>query len=434
MKKIHCGLILILLLTALICPAQGEGVSLSVDPTGRTEGFSAVLYDNRNGLPTADANAIAETGEGFIWIGSYAGLIRYDGNTFERLDSTNGITSIRSLFVDSRDRLWIGTNANGFAVMERGEYRIWDLRDGLKSSSIRAFAEDSSGVIDAATTSGIAMVDTDMNMTMLADPQLDNAYIRDIRLGEDGLVYGLTLPGDLFTLRDGALETWLACDDCRVQDVVAILPDPEQPGDLYLGTSGSVVYRGSFKDNFETVESIDAAPLAYVERMEYIDGLLWLCEDNGIGNINDEGFHRLDNLPMDNSITHVMADYEGNLWFTSSHHGVMKVVPNQFSDLYERYGLPEAVVNATCMLGNRMFVATDSGLTVIENGHKLDSLPLTGAATASGAALETADLLKYLNGVRIRSIVRDSRDRLWIASWQKYGLLCYDHGNLTAIR
>ena len=265
-------------------------------------------------MPTADANAIAETGEGFIWIGSYAGLIRYDGNTFERLDSTNGITSIRSLFVDSRDRLWIGTNANGFAVMERGEYRIWDLRDGLKSSSIRAFAEDSSGVIYAATTSGIAMVDTDMNMTMLADPQLDNAYIRDIRLGEDGLVYGLTLPGDLFTLRDGALETWLACDDCRVQDVVAILPDPEQPGDLYLGTSGSVVYHGSFKDNFETVESIDAAPLAYVERMEYIDGLLWLCEDNGIGNINDEGFHRLDNLPMDNSITHVMADYEGNLW------------------------------------------------------------------------------------------------------------------------
>lgn len=215
-KKFYRGFVLILLLTVLICPAHGESVSLSVDPTGRTEGFSAILYNNRNGLPTADANAIAETSEGFLWIGSYAGLIRYDGNTFERLDSTNGITSIRSLFVDSRDRLWIGTNANGFAVMERGEYRIWDLRDGLKSSSIRAFAEDSSGVIYAATTSGIAMVDTDMNMTMLADPQLDNAYIRDIRLGEDGLVYGLTLPGDLFTLRDGALETWLACDDCRI--------------------------------------------------------------------------------------------------------------------------------------------------------------------------------------------------------------------------
>ena len=406
--------------------------SISVDPTGRSEGFSAVMYNNLNGLPTSDANAIAETGEGFIWIGSYAGLIRYDGNTFERMDSTNGITSVTSLFVDSRDRLWIGTNANGFAVMEAGEYRIWDRHDGLKSSSIRAFAEDSSGTIYVATTSGLAMVDADMNMTTLADPQLENAYIRDIRMGGDGLVYGLTQPGDLFTIKGGALETWLGRDDCRVQDVVGILPDPVKPGDLYLGTSGSEICHGSFRDNFRTMESTNIEPLVYVERMEYIDGQLWLCADNGIGNINNEGFHWLNNLPMDNSITHVMTDYEGNLWFTSTRQGAMKVVPNQFSDIYEHYGLSEAVVNSTCLLGNRLFVATDSGITVIEDGKKLDRLPMTGAATASGVKLETDDLLEYLDGVRIRSIIRDSKDRLWIASWQKHGLICYDHGKVTS--
>lgn len=82
--------------------------AIAVDPTGRSEGFSAVLYDNRNGLPTSEANTIAETSEGFIWIGSYAGLIRYDGNTFERVDSTTGISSVVCLYVDSQDRLWIG--------------------------------------------------------------------------------------------------------------------------------------------------------------------------------------------------------------------------------------------------------------------------------------------------------------------------------------
>ena len=149
--------------------------------------------------------------------------------------------------------------------------------------------------------------------------------------------------------------------------MVGILPDPKQAGDLYLGTSGSGVYHGSLKDRFETVETTFVAPLAYVERMEFIDGQLWLCADNGIGNIGDEGFRQLDNLPMNNSITHVMTDYEGNLWFTSTRQGAMKVVPNQFSNIYERCGLPEAVVNATCLLGNQLFVATDSGLTVIEN-------------------------------------------------------------------
>ena len=53
------------------------GTVRSVDPTGRGEGYSAFLYDNTSGLPTSEANAIAQTDEGFIWIGSYSGLIRY---------------------------------------------------------------------------------------------------------------------------------------------------------------------------------------------------------------------------------------------------------------------------------------------------------------------------------------------------------------------
>ena len=115
MKRQCLAGMLVLLLLFLVCPVHGENVDrnssgvpnlrLSVDPTGREEGYSAILYNNLNGLPTSDANAITETSEGFIWIGSYAGLIRYDGNTFERFDSTTGIASVRVLFVDSRDCL-----------------------------------------------------------------------------------------------------------------------------------------------------------------------------------------------------------------------------------------------------------------------------------------------------------------------------------------
>ena len=48
--------------------------------SGRGAGYASVLYDRSNGLPTSEANAIATTSDGFIWIGSYSGLIRYDGN------------------------------------------------------------------------------------------------------------------------------------------------------------------------------------------------------------------------------------------------------------------------------------------------------------------------------------------------------------------
>ena len=76
----------------------GEGTESTVDPVHSSDGYSAVLYDNKSGLPTSDANAIAQTEEGFIWIGSYSGLIRYDGNTFVNLSTDAGISSVVSLF------------------------------------------------------------------------------------------------------------------------------------------------------------------------------------------------------------------------------------------------------------------------------------------------------------------------------------------------
>ena len=130
-----------------------ENEEIKVDPTGKGAGFSAVLYDNTNGLPTSEANAIAETREGFLWIGSYSGLIRYDGSKFERIDSTTGITSVVSLYVDSKDRLWIGTNDNGVGVMEKGQIRMLENSEGLTSRSIRSFTSVSSSGITSGSSS-----------------------------------------------------------------------------------------------------------------------------------------------------------------------------------------------------------------------------------------------------------------------------------------
>ena len=101
--------ILCLFLTASVFhasyPAFADGdensTEVKVDPVHSNDGYSAVLYDNKSGLPTSEANAIVQTEEGFIWIGSYSGLIRYDGNTFQSLSKDAGISSVVSLFVDS---------------------------------------------------------------------------------------------------------------------------------------------------------------------------------------------------------------------------------------------------------------------------------------------------------------------------------------------
>ncbi|MBO5536927.1 MAG: histidine kinase, partial [Clostridia bacterium] len=223
MKKYILSLLVFLSLLMISVLAVGENREdtaepvITVDPLGQSEGYMAVMYDNTNGLPTSEANDIVETSEGFIWIGGYSGLIRYDGNTFERIDSTTGIASVVCLFVDSRDRLWIGTNDSGVAVMEKGEIRMWGKKDGLQSVAIRAITEDSTGTIYVATTNGIAAIDHEMNLRMLEDSQIVNAYMRNLRLGPDDTLYGLTQDGDIFSMKNQVIQLYRKRDDLRVQ-------------------------------------------------------------------------------------------------------------------------------------------------------------------------------------------------------------------------
>ena len=447
----RCGRLLICLLlialfltqwTAAGSSAAGEqginasgnvNANLSIDPIKKSEDFSAVLYNNRSGLPTSEANAIAQTSEGFLWIGSYAGLIRYDGNNFERIDSTGGIANVRHLYVDSQDRLWIGTNDAGVFLMQKASFQQWSRAEGLSSVSIRAITEDGDGYVYASgAASGVVVFDTKLKLSMLEDERLKEHTIPVLRTGSDGLVYGFTQEGDIFTLKDGKVNSFLDHEACRAKGIHSIMPDPTRPGRLYIGTEGSEVYYGDLDSNFAAMGKKDISPLSSVNSLESIDGQVWICAANGIGRLDSEGFHRLQNVPMNNAVEHVMTDFEGNLWFVSSHQGVMKIVRNQFSDLFERYGLSTAVVNSTCMYNGDLFVGTDDGLIVLERNKPAESLPLTTAVTASGRELDATDLLEFLDGVRIRSIIRDSKGQLWIATWRRHGLLRYDNGELMA--
>ncbi len=405
--------------------------SLSVDPTGLKEGFSAVLYDNSNGLPTSEANAIAETEDGFIWIGSYAGLIRYDGNTFERMDSTGGITSIKCLYVDSEDRLWIGTNDNGVALMDRGDFRIWGKLEGMSSAHTRAITQDLDGTVYIGTNKGIMMIDKDFNLSSIDDPQVAEADMRVLQTANDGTVYGTTDSGDLIVIRDGKLVDFISTEESPLNGAGVILPDPFTPGRLYQEAPDFGLYYVDLNEGFEVLDKIDIDPLRYLMTMEYIDGKIWVCAGNGVGVLENGRFRLLDNLPMSNNVGHVMTDYLGNLWFTSTRQGVMKVVPNQFSDLFGRYGIPETVVNSTSMYEGKLFIATDTGLIVLgENGTE-EGVPVKHSVSASGEDLGVTELISYLTDIRIRSVIRDSKDRLWLSTWRGPGLLCYDHGELT---
>ena len=438
MRKKHVAGLLMSLFFAVILMTQtaaaADATEPTVDPVRSTDNYTAVVYDNTNGLPAAEANDIVQTSEGFIWIGCYAGLVRYDGNTFERLDSTKGVNSISCLYVDEQDRLWIGTNDNGVAVMENGEFRFWDEKDGLGASKVNDIEGDESGCVYVGTTAGIVMFDPDLDMSPLKDERIGDVYVENMVSGSDDLLYGTTHEGNVFILRDGNLVNYYEKDE-TMHPITCVYPDRTKPGWIYYGTEDEGVFHVNLKSGFNTAESLDISPLVSIFNMVEIGDYIWICTRNGVGVIGEDGFHSLDHLPLNNSVDTVMMDYEGNLWFTSSRQGVMKLVANRFTNVFARYGLEENVINTTCMLDGKLFMGSDTGLIVTDDTGVVKSIPLTSVKAADGGALaeeqKGSDLLEMLDGIRIRSVIRDSKDRLWISTWKSLGLLCYDHGELT---
>ncbi len=406
----------------------GDNDEIVVDPTGDGEGYAAVVYNNTNGLPTSEANAIAETKEGFLWIGSYSGLIRYDGSTFERIDSTTGVTSVVSLYVDSKERLWIGTNDNGVAYMEKGKINFYKDVEGLKSSSIRSIVEDKEGNIFIATTYGLGYIDTDMQIHALDESQLNSEYICELRKDDRGVIYGETINGAVFTIENKKVTGYYDGNQLGLGVLTTITPDPENPGYVYLGTENSDIYYGTLDDNLKSVKKIDVSPLSYILSMEYIGGELWVCSNTGIGVIRDGNFRSLNKLPLNNTVGHMLADYEGNLWFTSTRQGVMKIVPNNFTDINQKYGLTDMVVNSTCVLEDQLFIGTDTGLQIIDkNKGRLHKFKLSNV---NGKISDKDNFITFMKDCRIRSIVKDAQDRLWISTYSQLGLVRYDHGDV----
>jgi signal transduction histidine kinase/ligand-binding sensor domain-containing protein len=116
----------------------------------------------KEGAPSSIA-AVAQTSDGYLWIGSASGLFRFDGLRFVRVDlpRDDRLSSVQvwSLFAPASGGLWIGFTFGGVAFLKDGKMTAYAERDGLPPGSVKAFALDPGGTLWAGTTSGLARLD-----------------------------------------------------------------------------------------------------------------------------------------------------------------------------------------------------------------------------------------------------------------------------------
>lgn len=115
-------------------------------------------WTTNQGLPQNTVNAIVQTRDGYLWLGTYGGLVNFDGAKFRIFDTANspGLKSNRilALLEDRKGRLWIGTQYGGLSLYEAGAFVTFTAKDGLPSDSVLSLVEDRQGDLWITTSAG----------------------------------------------------------------------------------------------------------------------------------------------------------------------------------------------------------------------------------------------------------------------------------------
>jgi signal transduction histidine kinase/ligand-binding sensor domain-containing protein len=119
-------------------------------------------WTSRSGAP-ADVQALAQTTDGFLWLGTQTGLFRFDGVRFELFEpaapESLPSVSVRSLLALPEGGLWVGYQFGGVSLIRDGAIRSFGEQDGMPRGTVLSLVQDSGGVTWVGATGGLARFD-----------------------------------------------------------------------------------------------------------------------------------------------------------------------------------------------------------------------------------------------------------------------------------
>ncbi len=409
-----CIVISVLPAAAFVTASALESVSESAGELPYVE----TVFNERNGLPTGEANDVLQTSDGYIWVGSYGGLIRCDGTEFRNF-STEGIlpsSSVRMMFEDSAGRLWVGTNDAGVFVYENDKISQPEGQPSDSFLCVRGFAEDESGTVYACSNSGIAEI-KDGVMEVCGDTAIAGKTVYSLGVDKFGRVWGADSDGGCVVFKDGKVIRTVGAEEFlgSGQSVYSVTSGPN--GEIWLGSSGNIIARLDFNGKNFTDSDISVA-LYTMEQVNTVnslrmmdDGTLTVSGLIGFGMLYPDGTMREFGEKLGAvSVNSSYIDYEGNIWLASTSTGIVRYSVGCFTSPNDDAGLEGVALNAIAVCGGKSYIGLDSGLIICGEDW----------------SREVNDLTEMFDGIRVRNIIADSAGRVWIASYSDTPVVCYD--------
>ena len=404
-----------------------------------------------HGLPQNSVNAVLQTRDGFLWVGTNAGLARFDGVRFRTFGLPEGLRSVVVLaLAEDRDgALWIGTSGGGVSCWKSGRITSFGADEGFPAGTdVIALAADRDGSLWIGTEKGLVQRSNGAFKIIGDEHGVPRKQIRALAVDTRGTVWASALPEGIFRGtngrfarveggpdsiyslmedRDGSMwaggndgvlwrwreETWKRFDPesglpkSNIQSIAQ-----SKDGALWIGTRNAGLYR-SAGDRFARATN-DGELSAETIRAVTVDcnGSIW------VGAVGGGGLNRLSprvleyhvanaGLPQ-TSVTSVAEDAAGSLWAGTANKGVQRFDAGRFSQLEDPAvagGFPYVYCTTTTSDGS-VWAAGEQALYRFRPGQPTQAF-----------------LEKPIRGEAIRALCADG-ETLWVGTYYSTLIKC----------
>ncbi len=416
---------LICLFCAIVLSFGHPPYALGVDPSTPLGNLARQTWAMENGLPQNTVQTLLQTSDGFVWLGTEAGLVRFDGVSFQVFDRNSNPalpgSDIRCLLESPDGALWIGTSG-GLARWKDGTMSTFTTQDGLPGNGILSLGSGKNGKLWLWTDQGpaeqsggrfvpVSNSDTFPRSGLPSPGEYSGAGAFEERMPDGVVVTGSRSELEFAQNKKNAgtparLEVGKQLPGSRIQAVLA-----DREGALWIGTNEGLVRWDNGKvERFPVTDPL--ATTSVLALMEDREHNLWIgTETDGLQILRDQRFRILDTREglSSDSVTTVVDDKTGTLWVGTQEDGLDAVHWNgnsigKVDALSLKNGLASDVILSLAAAPNGdLWVGTPDGLNRIR-----------------GRNIATFSSVDGLPDDFIRSLWVDSDGSLWIGT--RHGL------------
>ena len=173
---------------------------MALDPSRQITQYSIQGWNMQTGLPGNSVFAVQQTPDGYLWLGTPDGLVRFDGIDFLRYSREKSpsvkITEARALYVDHEGTLWIGATFEGLIRYKAGEFTTYPVATYKSLDKIRAIEEDPDGNLwIGSITGGLTRLSQGKFTTYTTSEGLPDNEVRAIYKDSKGCLWITTKAG-----------------------------------------------------------------------------------------------------------------------------------------------------------------------------------------------------------------------------------------------